>query len=181
MSCLKSLKVFLVALAALGILLPAGVLCADPVASGGGPQAVQPGVEIFDVALDARGSLLGLVVSVDGEPVGGATVTLHQGDRLIGQAVTDGLGRFALPAVRGGTYQVSTGRYATLVRTWAPGMAPPHARPLALLLVGGDVIRGQVPAADFFTSDTFVFVVLAGAIVAVPIAVKASEKSPTSP
>jgi hypothetical protein len=168
-----------VVLASLGMLLPGPVFGAGPFApAAGGPAPVR----IADVTLDARGSLLGVVVNVEGVPVSGAAVTLSRGDVEVGRTVTDGLGRFAIEELRGGTHQLATGRYATLVRIWSPGTAPPHARSLALLVVGGDVVRGQVPMGQFLTSDAFVFSVLAGALVAVPIAVHATnDEAPSSP
>jgi hypothetical protein len=188
MQVLTPLKWFAVFLGTLGMVLPAPVLAAGPVsqptqvARDQVPNADALPVRVADVTLDARGSLLGLVLSVEGVPVSGARVTLRRGDVEVAQAVTDGLGRFVIEGVRGGTHQLTTGRYATLVRAWSPGTAPPHAKSLALLLVGGDVVRGQVPAGQLFCSDAFMFAVLAGALVAVPIAVHATnEKGPASP
>lgn len=177
-----------VVLASLGVLLPGPVFGASPLPPpGAGPafrasEAPPAPLRIADVTLDARGSLLGVVVNVEGVPVSGAAVTLRRGDVEVGHAVTDGLGRFAIEGLRGGTHQLATGRYATLVRIWSPGTAPPQAKSLALLVVGGDVVRGQVPMGQFLTSDAFVFTVLAGALVAVPIAVHATnDKAPSSP
>jgi len=181
MRCFRTLRSLAVLTAALGMLLPAAVLRADAGSTASEAEEAGPAVPVADVALDARGSLLGVVVSVDGVPMKDATVTLHRGDKPLARAVTDGLGRFTLPKVEGGVYQLSAGRYATLVRTWAPGTAPPHAKPLALLLTGEDVIRGQMPAGQFFASDAFVFVTVAGAIVSVPLIVEATEDSPVSP
>jgi len=185
MRVLVLLKWSVIVLASLGLLLPGPVFGAGPVRAAGLGAANLPAgapAPVADVTLDARGNLLGVVLRVEGVPVSGATVTLRHGDHQVGRTVTDGLGRFTIEGSRGGTHQLYSGRYATLVRTWSPGTAPPHAKSLALLVVGGDVVRGQIPAAQFLTSDAFVFTVLAGALVAVPIAVHATkDKAPSSP
>jgi len=188
MRVLIPLKRSVVVLASLGMLLPGPVFGAGPFGSVGrgaasqAPEGPAAPVRIADVTLDARGSLLGVVVNVEGVPVSEAAVTLRRCDVEVGRTVTDGLGRFAIEGLRGGTHQLATGRYATLVRTWSPGTAPPHAKSLALLVVGDDVVRGQVPMGQFLASDAFVFTVLAGALVAVPVAVHATnDKAPSSP
>ena len=61
--------------------------------------------------------------------------------------------------------------------------SPPAARPLALMVVGSEVVRGQMPLEDFFASDAVIITGLAAAMIAIPIAVHNSggKDKPASP
>jgi hypothetical protein len=123
------------------------------------------------VALDGNGSVRGLVVDVEGSPVAHAVVTIESTDRELARAETDGLGRFALGPLGGGTYQLKVGAEGRLVRLWADQTAPPVAKPMVLIVLGGKVVRGQLPLEQFCASDTFVILGMAAAAIVIPIAV----------
>ena len=97
---------------------------------------------------------------------------------------TNGQGRFSAGPLRGGTYHLQVGSRGSVVRVWKAGTAPPSGQDMALIVAGGDVVRGQMPLKDFLSSDMVVGAVLIGAIVALPIIVHNSgsgSKSPASP
>ena len=97
----------------------------------------------FDVALTSQGELSGVLVANSGRPVGNVEVGLLCGSNLVSLATTDGQGKFAFEGVRGGSYRLAAVGSVHIVRAWAANTAPPVARPAAVIVVDGDVIRGQ--------------------------------------
>lgn len=112
-----------------------------PYATYAGPPAEI--ASTFDVALTSQGQLSGVLIDNSGGPVGNVEVALLCGSNLVGLTTTDGQGRFALEDVQGGSYQLATVGSVYIVRAWASNTAPPVARPAAVIVVDGDVIRGQ--------------------------------------
>jgi hypothetical protein len=139
------------------------------------PKTPRPTDQTDDVALDAGGRLRGQVVNVQGVPAAGATVWLRQAGLEPAETHTDALGRFSFGRLSGGLYQVLVGRQSRLVRVWAAGTAPPVAQDAALVVVGGDLARGQMPLEDFFASDAVVVTGLVAAAIALPIALHNSK------
>jgi len=135
---------------------------------------------VSDVQLDAAGTLHGLVLNLEGLPVADLPVLIRQGDHPVAQTQTDLLGRFAAGRLRGGTYQVLVGGRSKLLRAWTEGTAPPAAKPLALVVVGSSVVRGQLPAQCFFASDKVIIAGMVAAMIAIPIAVN-NGGAPASP
>lgn len=165
-------------LACLGLILPGSALqAAQPV------RAPSPGNPLAsDVELDPEGSLRGFAINVHGVPVAGAPVVVFNADREVARTSTDALGCFSVDGLRGGKYQVTIGRYARLVRTWAAGTAPPNTKRGAMIVVGDNVVRGQMCLKDFLCSDCVIITALVAAMIAVPIAVHNSDrKQPSSP
>ncbi len=181
---LRVLKVPLVCLGCLGLLLPGPLLqAADP------PVAVDRGwsrgvnaPKISDVELDVAGRLRGLVLDAHGIPLAGTRVMVCQGTREMVAVTTDGLGRFAVGPLRGGSYLLKSGGQGKAIRAWRSRTAPPLAKPLAVMIVGDRVVRGQMPLEEFFASDAVVVAGLVAAMIAIPIAVHNSgSRRPASP
>jgi len=174
----------LVFLACLGLIMPGTVLQAAQPADGSprGRQTSSATLPVSDVELDAEGRLQGAVINVQGVPVAMATVVVWQDGREVARTAADALGCFSVNGLRGGTYLISVGNSAKPYRTWVTQTAPPKTSPLALIIVGGDVVRGQVPLGCFFCSDAIVIAGMVGAIIAIPIAVHQSrDDDPSSP
>ncbi len=142
--------------------------------------AIEPAVAPppADVELDPQGFLHGLLVDINGVPVTGMPVVVSQGDRVVAQVPTDLLGRFAVGPIRGGTYQLAAGDQMKGVRAWTARTAPPSARPMTLLVVGSQTVRGQLPASRLFSSDRVVVAGMVGAAIALPIVINNSDSSP---
>lgn len=115
-------------------------LCVPYVAYADPPAEI---ASTFDVALTSQGQLSGVLIDGSGGPVGNIDVGLLRGSSLVSLATTDGQGQFVFKGVRGGSYQLATVGSVHIVRAWASNTAPPVARPAAVIVVDGDVIRGQ--------------------------------------
>ena len=180
MTALKGMKSLAIGLACAGMIWPAGAIEAVPPAAPGQSKRPQETAVVQDVGLDGSGRLRGMVVDPSGTPIAHAVIVLQSGDREVGRAETDGLGRLAIGPLRGGTYLLKVGGQGRLVRLWAANTAPPAAKNVVLVVLGGNLVRGQMPLEDFFASDTFVVVGLVAAMIAIPIAVHNSGR-PASP
>ena len=181
MEPLRILRALCVGLSSVGLILPGSSLEAVsvPAAATASPVFAPP-VQLFgDVELDPLGSMQGVVVDARGVPVGDQTVMLRQSGRELARAESDAQGRFRFGPLRGGTYQLWLGKQARSVRAWAANTAPPAARNVAMVVVGGEVVRGQLPLEEFFASDSVLLVGLVAAVIAIPIAVHNSR--PRSP
>ena len=184
---MKTVRVFstiAVGLSCVGLILPTPILNAAPPASTTRtPRSVQPQAKsISDVKLDSSGYLQGMVVDLQGAPVANAIVIVRQGKRDVAKSKTDKLGRFSSGPMGRGTYLIRSGGGSRAVRAWTPQMAPPAARELTMLITGSEIVRGQMPLEDFFSSDAFVITGLVAAMIAIPIAVHNSgSKAPASP
>ena len=128
-------------------------ICSGPMILGPArAMADQPVVshsDFVDVALSQDGVLHGLVVDTEGSPIAGTTVVVRQQGTVMAQLQSDLEGRFAVPILQGGVYNVSAEGTVHAVRLWVHGTAPPPAR-FALMLVGRqETLRGQPPG--YFT------------------------------
>ncbi len=99
--------------------------------------------------LGRRRRMQGVVVDIHGMPRSGVEVALAQHKTRLSLAKTDLQGRFRLAGVKGGVYQLQSSGQVRFVRAWTAEAAPPAARPLALMVVGSEVVRGQMPLEDF--------------------------------
>jgi hypothetical protein len=168
------LKAPLVCLSCLALLLPGPWLqAAGPPAAVDGARTLGANApNVSDVELDGAGRL----------PLAGARVMVCQGTREMVAVTTDGLGRFAVGPMRGGSYLLKSGGQGKTIRAWRSMTAPPLAKPLAVMIVGDGIVRGQMPLEDFFASDAVVVAGLVAAMIAIPIAVHNSgSKRPASP
>jgi len=181
MEVLRILRALCVGLACAGMLLPGTGAWGEPASTlAAARPAARETPPVHDVKLDRRGILRGVVVDAEGGPVAHAVVVVRRGKQELGRVETDGLGRFAMGPLRGGTYQLAVGGQGRLIRVWAAGTAPPAAKEMILVVVGGQVVRGELPLEDFFASDEFVVVLLAVGMIAAPI-IMHNASEPVSP
>ncbi|QDU35815.1 hypothetical protein Mal4_00970 [Maioricimonas rarisocia] len=127
-------------LACLGTVLPSAPALAA------GPQPVVRTAQqtaVVDVALSADGSLQGQFVDLQGQPIDGAVVTVHQDGREVATTTTDAKGVYSVENLRGGVYEVAAGNSRQAFRVWSTNAAPPASRSMATIVARGDVVRGQ--------------------------------------
>jgi hypothetical protein len=125
------------AVACCGMVLPPSAVAAPP-ATG-----VAPASGVIDVALRPGGLIVGQVVNPQGTVQAGKAVSIQYANYEVVRTTTDANGVFAARGLRGGQYQILTEDGISVCRLWAPDTAPPGAQPAALLVSGGDVVRGQ--------------------------------------
>lgn len=125
---------------------------------------------VVDVAMAAGGTFRGQVVDRQGLPLAGTTVSIRQQQSEIASAVTDADGAFAVSRLPGGVYLVVAGPASGVYRLWAPGAAPPGANDSAMLVAGGNLVRGQGGWMYWATNPWVIGGVVAAAI-SIPIAV----------
>jgi len=86
---------------------------------------------------------VGQVVDQQGVAKANAPVSVQYANHEVARTTTDAHGVFAAKGLRGGQYQLVTEDGMTVCRLWAPETAPPVAEPAALVVSGGDAVRGQ--------------------------------------
>ena len=167
-----------VVVATVGICFPQMALGAHP--------AAKPAPVVTDVALTS-GVLLGQVVDAQGKPVAGVPVSLSSGGReLIGgenAPRTDAGGLFSFKGLsNSGVYQVAAAQGQGTFRVWPEKIAPPSAQPGALVVAGGQTLRGQYGMLGFrnLMSNPWVIAALVAAAIAVPVAIHNSDNTPSS-
>ncbi len=140
-----------------------------------------------DVALRDGGVLVGRVVNADGVGQPGAPVSIRYEDKVLASAKAGPEGYFAFKGLHGGVYQLTTTDGHGVYRVWSLGSAPPAAQPVAALIEGDYVVRGQAesgtggnhPVMTFLQSPAGV-VVVAGAVaaaVSLPVALIVKPRS----
>ena len=135
-------------LACLGMVFP-------QVAIAGAPGAPWQAHKTIDVILFQGGQLWGQVVNPQGHPKAGAMVFIRQHDRDVTQVRTDDLGRFSVKGLSGGAYELVTADTSRQIRAWTQAASPPAAAQVALLIVAGTTVRGQIDALpDTYPSET---------------------------
>jgi len=118
-------------------------LSAAPIANSKSLSVTTTGLSsTADVALKSGGVLSGQVFSQAGTAIVGAVVQVQAGQQ-VWQTRTNAKGWFHFVNLRGGTYQLQAAGQSQLLRAWAKGTAPPHAREGLLVIPPIDVIRGQ--------------------------------------
>ncbi|MEX0612737.1 MAG: carboxypeptidase-like regulatory domain-containing protein [Pirellulales bacterium] len=157
-----SLGTLAAAVASLGMMLPPPTFAAVPIA----PTS--------DVALRAGGLLVGQVIDAQGVAQAKKVVSIRQGKHEVVRTTTDKNGVFAAQGLRGGQYDVVTQDGGCTCRLWAADTAPPAARQAALVVSGGDVVRGQFGPANswvaWIKAHPYITAGTVAAAVAVPIA-----------
>ncbi len=182
---LNGLKFAAAALSCLGMFLSPMAMAAAPLAA---PS---------DVALGDGGILVGQVVDAQGVAVAMATVTLADHKQEIAQVRADQEGKFSVPGLRGGVYRISSRGQDAMYRLWAPHTAPPVAQQGVILVVGGDVIRGQcgdvirsqygnspgpfASMAQWIADHPLITAAALGAAIAIPIALDDDYVGPSTP
>jgi hypothetical protein len=113
------------------------------------PQTARPLVvqttdaKILDIGLKTSGTFQGRVVDHTGTPVANAAVVIRQGEKTVAKVQTDAQGRFAVAGLKGGVYEVASGKTVGMYRVWQESAAPPAAKEQALLVLGQNGERGQ--------------------------------------
>jgi len=168
------LRVMLVAVLVLGFSFPRSAV----VAAGIGDQAM-----IRDIALQQGNTLVGQVLSKDGNPVAGVPVTISRDNQVLATATTNEQGLFAFRGLKGGVYQLSSANGVAAYRVWQPQTAPPGASPAALVVAGEDAVRGQLGCGPLgmFLSRPLVIAGVIGAAIAVPLAIALSDEDEEAP
>lgn len=177
MSCLSFLRGATVALAALGMMIPA----APAIAAGPARAQVKTvDAKIFDIALSQGGTFKGRVVDHTGAAVEGAEVTIKQGNKQVAHSVTDKDGSYVVSNLKTGVYNVSSGATEGMYRVWSEKTAPPSAKEQSLLVMGENGARGNFGAmGDEGLILLAVVAVGAVAIVALVLAIEAKGDSTT--
>jgi hypothetical protein len=98
---------------------------------------------IIDVMLTPDGRTHGWLLEGTGQPVDGAIVVLRQRGADVARAVTDTHGYYEFADIHSGVYQLQVGDQRCVIRVWAPGSAPPAARPHLTFVRADSVVRGQ--------------------------------------
>lgn len=135
---------------------------------------------VTDIALQQRGLLVGQVMSQDGSVRAGEQVAiLHDGHEVV-RTTSDENGVFAAAGLRGGQYQVVTREGASSIRAWAPNTAPPAAREGSLVVVGDEVVRGQIAGTpgwviDWMRSHPWLTTIAVATAIAVPVALVSGD------
>jgi hypothetical protein len=161
------------------------LLAVGPTALLAGETAPTTPPPISDIALGNGGVLAGQVVDPQGVPSVKSRVSLQDvQNREIAATVTDPQGYFSFAGVRGGVYQIVTPQGRGVYRLWPAGMAPPGAQRGALIVNGGDMVRGAPPPGGgmkFWLTNPIVVGGAVATAIAVPVAIHNSNRSPASP
>lgn len=164
-------------LACCGMILPAPALQMSSAQEISSPQAAgTAATTVVDVELRPGGVLLGQAIGANGMPLPSTAVSVQQANRPAATATTDQAGYFLVRDLRGGVYEITAGEAHGLFRLWAPGTAPPLARPGALVLTAGAQVRGQDGPIAYWLSKPFVLFGLVAGAVAVPVIIHNSRK-----
>jgi hypothetical protein len=113
-----------------------GVALGQNVVPEAGGSVVKSSLATWDLALQRGGVLDGRVISVDGRALANAEVAVFREGQHVGSDQTSGGGKFQLPGLRPGVYQVVTPNGHGQYRVWALGTAPPNALPVAQIVDG---------------------------------------------
>jgi len=170
-----------VALAMVGIVFPQTRILAEQ------KTPAKPSVKILsenttlDITLGKAGTFNGRTVDHTGAPVEGAKVVVKQGKSVVAEAVTDQNGRFAVPSMKSGVYQVGSGATEGTYRFWSEQAAPPSAKSQGLLVLGENGARGQYGCCCDDGSGMWLcaagLIVAGVAVAALVIAITANNKS----
>lgn len=157
MKSFQWMKASIVALAAVGMVMPnANVMAA--------PQAAQASA-VVDVALAHGGQLNGRVVDAQGASLTGASVVIKQGQQEVARTVSDKSGQFSAQGLKGGVYTIAAGQSQGTYRLWSERTAPPAAKEGVVLVSGNGPVRGQLSESPVVTT-VLVAGVIASAVLA---------------
>ena len=131
--------------------------------------------KVLDIGLK-DGALKGRVVDHSGAPAGNTTVVVRQGDKEVAKTTTDAQGQFTVAGLKGGVYEVASGKTVGAYRVWQESAAPPAAKEQALLVLGQNGERGQ-----FGAIGGGVLLIGAIAIAALVVAIVALDRANDEP
>ena len=124
-------------------------------------------LSVADVVLDSENLLHGQLLNASAAPAQGQLLLLKDGQSL-GRLSTGADGRFAVRLSQGGTYQLATADRVTTIRVWTRRAAPPSAQQ-QLVLVQGDVFRGQRGRIHYSSISPWVVAGVVAVAIGVPI------------
>jgi hypothetical protein len=133
-----------VAFATVGLLVPNVGYSAGLEASPATRVVETPATRIADVSLIDGGVLRGQILDGNGISQPNMPVTVFHGKDVMGTAVTNQRGEFAVQGMKGGVYVVATHGAANVIRAWAPRTAPPSAVASVLLVPDTQAVRAQM-------------------------------------
>jgi len=145
---MKQISLFkraVIALAAIGMMMPAPQVQAATAAPA---KVIQTDATVLDIGLKSDGVFAGRVVDHAGTPSAKTEVTIRQGQQVVAKTTTDAEGRFAVKGLKGGVYEVASGKTVGTYRVWNETVAPPAAKEQALLVLGENGTRGGFGAMD---------------------------------
>ena len=141
-----------------------------------------------DVVLQDSGVLVGRIVDAQGQAVINTPVSLQTGGKEVARVMSDDLGRFEAPGLKGGVYQVASAGHQGAYRLWAPRTAPPAAaKGLSIVSHPVDVVRGQygpgsggplATAGQWIAEHPIITAGAVAAAIAIPIAVADDDDPP---
>lgn len=132
-------------------------------------EGVRPShpVPVLDVVLDSENRLHGQLVDGSAVPSRSSLILMSEGQPP--RKLTTGAdGGFVVRLSRGGTYQLATADRVTTVRVWTANAAPPHSQ-RQLVLVQGDVLRGQQGRIPHSSISPWVIAGVVAVAIGVPI------------
>jgi hypothetical protein len=141
MKCMSLVKGAVVALAAVGVVIPQQQLAAAQSAKALTVKSIE--ASVLDLSLTSDKALLGRVVDHTGTALAGAEVVVRQGDNSVTKVTTDKSGNFVVGDLKSGVYQVAAGGSVGTYRVWSEELAPPKAGEQALLVVDQSGARGK--------------------------------------
>lgn len=149
----------------------------NPLAVWGAPPTTEAAVRVTDLALDSAGCLNGVVVTGAGHRQAKAPLRLKRIDRraAVMELSTDRDGAFRSAKLSPGIYQIETSEGIVTCRVWSQRAAPPSAAKSLLVVNDAQVVRGQRPVRELFSSDPFLMTGIIAAAIAIPIAVHKSR------
>lgn len=114
-------------------------------------QAVVGKPAIVDVAIQSDGVLRGRILDTQGgtpaEAKAGLPISFVRDQKLVARAISDDAGRFAIPGLSGGIYQVILEHPLVprwqFCRLWSSEGAPPQASREMALILDPVVVRGR--------------------------------------
>jgi hypothetical protein len=140
MKLLTLVKGAAIALAALGTVMPT----TQVQAASNTLKVVRTDATVLDIGMKQDGVFTGRVVDHTGAPARGAEVVVRQGDKVVTTVKTDDQGTFAVSGLRGGLYDVSSGKTSGQFRVWTESAAPSAAKETALIVLGENGTRGSI-------------------------------------
>ena len=138
MKLLTLVKGAAIALAALGTVMPT----TQVQAASNTLKVVRTDATVLDIGMKQDGVFTGRVVDHTGAPARGAEVVVRQGDKVVTTVKTDDHGTFAVSGLRGGLYDVSSGKTSGQFRVWTESAAPSAAKQTPRIVLGEKATRG---------------------------------------
>ena len=168
-----------------GMLVPWSAVQAAPPTTVSRPANAVRVSQVTDVSLAKGGRLNGQLVLEDGTVQANAKIVLLSRGQVVARSQADEQGRFAINGLGGGLYEIAAPGVRRAVRLWAPGTAPPSAKPAVTLAASPLVVRGQYspgPMVRFIEytkyplANPLVFAGIATTAVAIPVAIHNRNK-----